>query len=78
MPKFLDVHPLKGFDEKALRKLQKSPVDEYGITHHNMLYNEEADKLFCLVEAPNKEAVEKHHNKAGIKCERVIAVKTTA
>jgi hypothetical protein len=32
MSKFLDVHPMKGFDEKALRKLQKSPVEEFGIS----------------------------------------------
>jgi uncharacterized protein DUF4242 len=78
MPKFLDVHPMKGFDEEALRKLQNSSVDEFGISHHNILYNEEVDKLFCLLDAPSKDAVEKHHNKAGIKCEWVIQVKTTA
>lgn len=27
MLKFLDVHPLKGFDEETLRKAQNSPVD---------------------------------------------------
>src|SRR2546429_2051459 len=26
MPKFLDVHPLKGLDEETLRKLQLSPT----------------------------------------------------
>jgi hypothetical protein len=25
MPKFLDVHPLKGVDEETLRKAQKTP-----------------------------------------------------
>lgn len=78
MAKFLDVHPLKGFEEETLRKLQRSPVDEFGIIHNNILYNKEADKLFCLLDAPNKEAVEKHHRKAGVKCEWVIEVKTTA
>lgn len=78
MSKFLDVHPLKGFDEETLRKLQQSPVDEFGITHHNILYNEEVDKFFCLLDAPNKEAVEKHHRKAGVKCEWILEVKTTA
>ena len=59
MGKFLDVHPLKGFDEETLRKLQQSPVDEFGITHHNILYNEEVDKFFCLLDAPNKEVCRK-------------------
>jgi hypothetical protein len=31
MPKFPDFHPLKGFDEETLVKLQHSPVDEFGI-----------------------------------------------
>jgi uncharacterized protein DUF4242 len=77
MGKFLDVHPLKGFDEETLRKLQQSPIDEFGITHHNILYNKEVDKIFCLLNAPNKEAVEKHHRKAGVKCEWILEVKTT-
>jgi hypothetical protein len=37
MPKFLDAHPLKGVDEETLRKAQKNPKDEFGITHDNML-----------------------------------------
>jgi hypothetical protein len=34
MPKFLDVHSLSGLQEETLRKLQQSPVDEFGITHN--------------------------------------------
>jgi hypothetical protein len=37
MPKFLDVHSLKGIDEETLRKTQKSPKDEFGVTHDNIL-----------------------------------------
>jgi len=75
--KFLDVHSLKGFDEETLRKLQQSPVDEFGITHVNIMYNKEEDKFFCLLDAPNKEAVENHHNKHCVKCEWITEVKTT-
>lgn len=78
MPKFLDVHSLNGLEEKTLRKLQQSPVDEFGITHNNLMYNKGEDKLFCLLEAPNKEAVENHHHKAGVKCEWIVEVGTTA
>jgi hypothetical protein len=36
-------------------------------------------QVFCLLDAPNKEAVEKHHgNKYGIKCDWIMEVKTTA
>jgi hypothetical protein len=57
---------LKGFeDEEILRKLQQSPLDEFGITHINIMYNKEEDKFFSLLDAPNREAVENHHHKQG-------------
>jgi hypothetical protein len=77
MPKFLDVHSMKGVDEETIRKAQKMPKDEFGITHDNMMYNKQEDKWFCLLDAPSKEAVEKHHQKAGITCEWITEVKTT-
>jgi hypothetical protein len=78
MPKFLDVHSMKGVDEETIRKAQKMPKDEFGITHDNMMYNKEEDRWYCLLDAPSKEAVEKHHQKAGISCEYITEVKTTA
>lgn len=78
MPRFLDVHPMKGLDEDILKKLQDSPLDEFSVIHLNILYNPEADKCFCLLEAPTREAVEKPHEKIGIKCEWITEVKTTA
>ena len=77
MPRFLDVHPMKGLDEDILKKLQDSPLDEFSVKHLNILYNPEADKCFCLLEAPAKENVKKHHEKMGIKCEWITEVKTT-
>jgi hypothetical protein len=78
MPRYLDVHPLGDFSEETLRELQKSPKDEFGVAHVNMMYNKEEDRFFCLLDAPNKEAVEKHHHKAGVKCEWITEVKSTA
>ena len=58
MPKFLDAHSLKGFeDEKILKKLQASPADEFGVTHFNMMFNKGEDKFFCLLDAPRGEAL---------------------
>jgi hypothetical protein len=78
VPRFLDVHPMKGLDEDILKKLQDSPLDEFSAIHLNILYNPEAHKCFCLLEAPTKQAVEKHHEKIGIKCEWITEVNTTA
>ena len=77
MAKFLDVHSLKGVNEETLRKVHYSPKDEFGITHDNLIYNKEEDRLFCLLDAPNLEAVVKHHEKAGFNCEWISEVKTT-
>jgi hypothetical protein len=78
MPRFLDVHPLKGLDEETLRKLQTLPADEFEVKPINLMYNYEVDRFYCLLEAPNKQAIEDHHNKYGFKCEWITEVKTTA
>jgi Protein of unknown function (DUF4242) len=44
----------------------------------NILFNPEADRVFCILDAPDKDAVEKSHQKMGVKCERIMAVKETA
>ena len=73
MPKFLDVHPLKGLDEKP----QESCKVHQQI-HVNLIYNQEEDRFYCILEAPNKQAVENHYNKHCMKCEWITEVKTTA
>jgi hypothetical protein len=78
MPRYLDAHPLGGLDEKTLKQLQNSPPDEFGIKHVNIFYNKSENKSFCLLDAPNKEAVEKHHEKAGFKCDWIIEVESTS
>ncbi len=78
MPKFLDVHPMSETSEEILRQLQASAKDEFGVSHINILFNSEADKVFCLIDAPSKDSVQKHHDKLGIKCEWIMEVKTTA
>jgi hypothetical protein len=77
MPKFLDAHTFKPFTAKMLNQAQNAPKDEFDVTHHNIVYNEKENKLFCLLEAPNKEAVEKHHQKAGVKCDWILEVNST-
>jgi hypothetical protein len=72
------VHSASGVNDDMLKKMQNELPDEFVVTTENILYNIEADKVFCLIEAPNKSAVEKHHAKYGIKCEWIIEVKTTS
>jgi L-rhamnose mutarotase len=78
MPTFLDTHKRMGLSEDTLRHLQDAPRDEFGVKHINLFYSETEDKLFCLLDAPDKEAVMKHHEKAGITPDWITEVKTTA
>ena len=78
MPKFLDSHELKGANPETLKKLQNAPKDEFGVTHLNLIYSEDEDRMYCLLEAPNKEAVREHHLKSGYKCDYILEVNSTA
>ena len=73
MPVFLDVHKVP-FKEENLRELVNAPRDEYGVYHVNLLYNKETGVCFCLLDAPDTEAVIKHHDKVNIECELITEV----
>lgn len=77
LPIFLDVHKVP-FSEDNLKELCGSPTDEFGVRHVNLFYNKEANVCFCLLDAPNQDAVEKHHTKADIKCEWITEVMMAA
>ena len=79
MARFLDSHKIGSFTEEQLMKLQTLPIDdEFGVKHLNILYNYEANIVYCLLEAPSKEAVEMNHAKFDCKCDLITEVKTTA
>ncbi|MDX1757083.1 MAG: DUF4242 domain-containing protein [Marinobacter sp.] len=77
MPRYIDVHPMKPFTAEELKQLQNAPADEFGVTHHDILFSEKDDKIYCVLDAPNAEAIHKHHAKAGIECEWVHEVQST-
>ena len=77
MPTFLDVHSIGTLTEDGLIKEQNAPRDELGVKTVNILYNFEVGTIYCLIDAPNKEAVKKHHDKIGVKCDWIMEVKTT-
>ncbi len=77
VPKFIDAHPMTPFTADELNKLQKAAPDEFGVTHHDILFSEKDDKIYCVLDAPNAEAIHKHHAKSGIKCDWIQEVKST-
>jgi hypothetical protein len=42
-------------------------TDEFQTILLNVMYNHEFDQCYCLIDAPTMEAVQKHHDKLGIK-----------
>lgn len=77
MPKFIDTHKMGKLTADQLKHLQRAPKDEFGVTHHDILYNSEEDRVYCVLDAPNPESVKRHHQHAGIEVEWVHEVSST-
>jgi Nickel responsive protein SCO4226-like len=80
MPLYLDVHnkiegltgdAVKGAHEKDLQVQHK-----HNVNYIRYWYDEGTGKVFCLVEAPSKEAAEAVHREAhGLVADEIIEVK---
>ena len=80
MPLYLDVHnkidgltgdAVKGAHEKDLQFQHK-----HNVNYIRYWYDEGTGKVFCLVEAPSKEAAEAVHREAhGLVADEIIEVK---
>jgi hypothetical protein len=77
MPTFIDFHSMGTFSEDDLQKFQLEPRDEHGVKTLNIFYDLESGMMFCLLEAPDKKAVELHHLKIRIKCDWITQIKMT-
>ena len=77
MPRYIDQHSMKPFKAEQLRELQHAGPDEFGVTHHEIIFSEKDNKIWCILDSPNREAVTKHHEKAKIKPDFIFEVETT-
>jgi hypothetical protein len=80
MPLFMDHHRgVEGLTAEAVAEAHKKDLeiqDEYGVKYHRYWYNEESGEVFCLAEAPSKEAAEAVHREAhGLVADEIIEVK---
>ncbi len=77
MPKFIDFHPnlqVSTEDVEHLRaETQLGKVDEFGVRQIELFYSPDGKGVYCLLEAPDAEAVRKHH---GGQCGEVIQVES--
>jgi hypothetical protein len=55
------------YTEDDLKKGQNEPRNEFGVRVMNIFYDMDSGMVFCLVDGPDRFAVEKHHSKFGMK-----------
>ena len=67
MPTYLDIHDLPGVTADAVAGAHEADVRtqaSYGVNYRHYWVDEAAGKVFCLVEAPDREAAIAVHREA--------------
>lgn len=81
MPLYMDVHRgVKDLTPDALKQahgLDLQMQDKHGVKYTNYWFNEGTGTVFCLCEAPSKEAAAAVHREAhGLVADEIIEVKS--
>lgn len=81
MPIYMDVHIVPGVKSKSVAEAHQKDLlhqEEYGCNCITYWVDETRESIFCLIEAPDKKAVEELHGKAhGLVPNKVIEVNST-
>jgi hypothetical protein len=80
MPLYLDVHnKIDGVTTAGLAEAHKKDLavqSKYGVSYLRYWYDEGTGKVFCLCQAPSKEAAAAVHREAhGVMADEIIEVK---
>ena len=80
MPLYMDLHnKVEGLTAEAVAKAHQRDLEvqaKHGVTYQRYWYDEGTGKVFCLVEAPSKEAADAVHREAhGLVADEIIEVK---
>ena len=71
MPQFMDFHDDLKLPDQAIQQITQDTkdkrADEFGVRQVELFHNTDG-KVYCLLEAPNAEAVRKHHEVLGVPC----------
>lgn len=77
MPQFMDYHDELKLPEEAIESIaagaRAGEADEFGVRQVELYHNPDG-KVFCLLEAPDADAVRKHHAALGVDCGEVHQV----
>ena len=80
MPYFMDVHnKVDGLTAEAVAEAHKKDLEvqhKHGVKYLKYWFNEDTGKVFCLSEAPNREAAIATHREAhGLVPDEIMEVK---
>jgi len=67
MPTYLDIHDIPGVRADAVAGAHEADVRvqrPYGVEYRHYWVDEEAGKVFCLVDAPDRETAARVHREA--------------
>jgi hypothetical protein len=71
MPQFMDFHDDLKLPAEAVEQIRKDTEqgaqDQFGVLQIELYHNADG-KVYCLLEAPDAEAVRQHHAALGVPC----------
>ncbi len=77
MPRFMDFHDDLKLPADAIEQIaqesREGTTDQFGV-HQAELYHNADGKVYCLLDAPDEEAVRQHHEALGLSCGNVHRV----
>ena len=77
MPQFMDFHEDLKLPSEAIQQItqdtKEGKIDEFGVRQIELFHSSEG-KVYCLLEAPDAEAVRSHHAALGVPCGEVHEV----
>ena len=77
MPRFMDFHDDLKLPAEAVEQIgqgaRDGAVDEFGVRQIELFHNAEG-KVYCLLDAPDKDAVRQHHAALDVPCGAVHRV----
>lgn len=77
MPRFMDFHDDLKLPPEAILQITQdtkdAKVDEFGVRQLELFHSPEG-KVYCLLEAPDANAVRSHHAALGVPCGEVNEV----
>ena len=78
MPTYMDFHDDLKLPHQAIESIgegaKNGDRDEFGVRQIELYYNDQG-KVYCLLDAPDPEAVRKHHEALDVPCGDVHEVK---